>query len=175
MNNFNRNSGFSKPRNVQPSMKKKNSYTKNTQEKSPTASSIETHNNNPSAQSIQKQSSEVSSSDHRSPNGSNNKQSSKRPFTPSAAAHRQSVVHKEQNAAENRLNDLVNTASKQLNTSPEELKNAAQNGNMQKLFSQMSPSQAQQLQKILSDENAAKKLLSTPQAQALLRGISKNE
>ncbi len=77
--------------------------------------------------------------------------------------------------AANQLDNLVNTASKQLNTSPEELKNAAQNGNMQKLFSQMSPSQAQQLQKILSDENAAKKLLSTPQAQALLRGISKNE
>ena len=73
------------------------------------------------------------------------------------------------------LDNLVNTASRHLNTSPEELKNAAQSGNMQKLFSQMSPSQAQQLQKILSDENAAKKLLSTPQAQALLRGLSKNE
>ena len=73
------------------------------------------------------------------------------------------------------LDRLVNTASKHLNTSPDELKNAAQSGNMQKLFSQMSPSQAQQLQKILSDENAAKKLLSTPQAQALLRGLSKNE
>lgn len=73
------------------------------------------------------------------------------------------------------LDRLVDTASKHLNTSPEELKNAAQNGNMQKLFSQMTPAQAQQLQKILSDENAAKKLLSTPQAQALLRGLSKNE
>ena len=74
-----------------------------------------------------------------------------------------------------RLDNLVNTASKHLNTSPEELKKAAQNGNIQKLVNNMSPSQAAQLQRILSDENAAKKLLSTPQAQALLRGLQKNE
>ena len=74
-----------------------------------------------------------------------------------------------------RLDNLVNTASKHLNTSPEELKKAAQNGNIQKLLNNMSPSQAAQLQRILSDENAAKKLLSTPQAQALLRGLQKNE
>lgn len=82
---------------------------------------------------------------------------------------------KHQQESDDRLENLVNTTSKHLNTSPEELKNAAQSGNMQKLFSQMSPTQAQQLQKILSDEDAAKKLLSTPQAQALLRRLSKNE
>ena len=74
-----------------------------------------------------------------------------------------------------RLDNLVNTASKHLNTSPEELKKATQNGNLQKLINNMSPSQAAQLQRILSDENAAKKLLSTPQAQALLRGLQQNE
>ena len=58
---------------------------------------------------------------------------------------------------------------------PDELKKAAQNGNVQNLLSNMSPMQAQQIQKILSDENAAKKLLSTPQAQELLRRLSKNE
>lgn len=73
------------------------------------------------------------------------------------------------------LDNLLNKASKHLNASPEELKKAAQSGNMQKLISNMSPSQAAQLEKILSDENAAKKLLSTPQAQALLRGLQKNE
>ena len=75
----------------------------------------------------------------------------------------------------NQLDNLANIASKHLGTSPEELKKAAQNGNVQSLLSQMSPSQAQQIQKILSDENAAKKLLSTPQAQELLRRLSKNE
>lgn len=73
------------------------------------------------------------------------------------------------------LDSLVNTASKHLNTNPEELKKAAQSGSLKKLASNMTPSQAAQLEKILSDENAAKKLLSTPQAQALLRGLQKNE
>lgn len=76
---------------------------------------------------------------------------------------------------EEQLDNLVNKASKHLNSSPEEIKKAAQSGNLQKLLSNMSPSQAAQLEKILSDENAAKKLLSTPQAQALLRGLHKNE
>ncbi len=73
------------------------------------------------------------------------------------------------------LDNLANSAGKQLNTSPEELKKAAQTGNLKQVFSQLTPSQAQQLQKILSDENAAKKLLATPQAQAILRGLNKNE
>ncbi len=73
------------------------------------------------------------------------------------------------------LDNLVNTASKHLNTTPEELKTAAQSGNIQKLLSSLSQSQAAQLERILSDEDAAKKLLSTPQAQALLRGMKRNE
>ncbi len=79
------------------------------------------------------------------------------------------------NPNKNQLDNLANIASKHLGTSPDELKKAAQNGNVQNLLSNMSPMQAQQIQKILSDENAAKKLLSTPQAQELLRRLSKNE
>ncbi len=73
------------------------------------------------------------------------------------------------------LKNLVNTASKHLNTTPDALKAAAQSGNIQKLLSSLSPAQASQLERILSDEDAAKKLLSTPQAQALLRGMKQNE
>jgi len=148
MNSFNRNSGFGRQRNIQSAPKKNDFNSKDVQEKSSISGN--------------------SSADHRT------KPPVKRPFV-QVRNSQQSVKNDEQRSSEKRLDDLVNTASRQLNTSPEELKNAAQNGNMQKLFSQMSPSQAQQLQKILSDENAAKKLLSTPQAQALLRGLSKNE
>ncbi len=88
---------------------------------------------------------------------------------PQAQSNEQPKVNNE------RLDNLVNKASKHLNTSPEDLKKAAQSGNIQKLISGMSPAQAAQLERILSDENAAKKLLSTPQAQALLRGLQKNE
>lgn len=73
------------------------------------------------------------------------------------------------------IDNLANIAGRHLGKSPEEMKKAAQSGNLQQILSQMSPSQAKQLQKILSDENAAKKLLSTPQAQELLRRLSKNE
>lgn len=84
--------------------------------------------------------------------------------------------HNQTHTAQNStLDNLMNKASKHLNTTPDELKNAAQNGGLQKLLSNMTPSQAAQLEKILSDENATKKLLSTPQAQALLRGLQRNE
>lgn len=87
----------------------------------------------------------------------------------------QSPTPNQSQVSNEQIDNLLNKASKHLNSSPEALKNAAQSGNMQKLLSNMSPSQAAQLEKVLSDENAAKKLLSTPQAQALLRGLQKNE
>lgn len=57
----------------------------------------------------------------------------------------------------------------------EEIKKAVQNGNLNKALSQLTPEQSKQVQKLLSDEATAKKLLSTPQAQALIRRLSKNE
>lgn len=91
------------------------------------------------------------------------------------APQQQSPESAQPQGGSEQLDNLINKASKHLNSSPDDLKKAAQSGNMQKLLSSMSPSQAAQLEKILSDENAAKKLLSTPQAQALLRGLQKNE
>ncbi len=73
------------------------------------------------------------------------------------------------------LDRLADIAGQQLNTSPQQLKNAVQNGNIQNILSKMPPSQAQQIQKILSDETAAKKLLDSPQARELIRRLSKNE
>lgn len=73
------------------------------------------------------------------------------------------------------LDELVQKASKYLNTTPEQLKESAVNGSVQSIFSQMPPQQAQKLRQVLSDENAVKKLLSSQQAQAILRGLNKNE
>lgn len=92
-----------------------------------------------------------------------------------SSANNQSQSKPNQTQGNEQLDNLVNKASKHLNTTPDELKNAAQSGNIKNLLAQMPPSQAAQLERILSDENAAKKLLSTPQAQALLRGLQKNE
>lgn len=93
----------------------------------------------------------------------------------SVPQERQQNHNQTHTAQDSTLDNLMNKASKHLNTTPDELKNAAQNGGLQKLLSNMTPSQAAQLEKILSDENATKKLLSTPQAQALLRGLQRNE
>ena len=59
--------------------------------------------------------------------------------------------------------DMINKASKHLGKSPEELKSAMQN---------LSPQQAEQLNRALSDEEYAKQLLSSPQAQALIKLFS---
>ena len=123
---------------------------------------------------------QISQTNNNSPQGTNlstvntqNIEQSQAVVQPQVAAQPQNI---EQSKVNNEhLDNLVNAASKHLNTSPEDLKKVAQNGNIQKLLNNMSPSQAAQLQRILSDENAAKKLLSTPQAQALLRGLQKKE
>ncbi len=73
------------------------------------------------------------------------------------------------------LDELVGRAGKALGTSENEVRKAAQSGDIAKLLGKLTPAQAQQLKKALSDENAAKKLLSTPAAQALLKGLKKNE
>ena len=58
-----------------------------------------------------------------------------------------------------------------LGTTPEALKQAAQNGGLSQMLGQNDQSAA--LQKVLSDPEAAKKLLSTPQAKKLLQMLQK--
>lgn len=69
------------------------------------------------------------------------------------------------------INNLINTLSKKLGTQPETLKKAAQTGEVNNLFKNMDSKQASKLQKVLSDENSAKKLLDTPQAKALMKKL----
>lgn len=69
----------------------------------------------------------------------------------------------------NQLEALLRHAAKQLGTSPEQLKNAAQSGNLDRIVGGMNDGDAAQFRRVLSDPNAANKLLSTPQAQKLLQ------
>ncbi len=69
----------------------------------------------------------------------------------------------------NQVENLLNSVSKQLGTSPEELKSAAQTNNFSNVFENLNPKDAHNLQKVLSDKDAADKLLATPQAQQLLK------
>ena len=46
-----------------------------------------------------------------------------------------------------------------------------QNASLEKILSQLNPSQASKLQAVLSDRQATKQMLATPQAQALLKKL----
>lgn len=72
---------------------------------------------------------------------------------------------------QNQLEALLKMTAGRLGTTPEALKNAAQNGDLSKVLGQNESNAA--LQKVLSDPEAAKKMLSTPQAQKLLKMLQK--
>ncbi len=63
--------------------------------------------------------------------------------------------------------------AQQIGTSEEEIISAAKSGDLGRIFPKLSQSQAQQIKKLLSDEASAKKLLATPEAQAIIRKLSK--
>ena len=67
--------------------------------------------------------------------------------------------------------NLLKSVSDKLGKSPEELKKASETGNIENLLGNLRPNDAQKIQKILSDKNAAKKILSTPQAQSLIKKL----
>ena len=67
------------------------------------------------------------------------------------------------------LQKLLNTAAQRLGTNPDQLKNSAQNGDLSKMLGNLNANDAKKLQQVLNDPDEANKLLSTPQAQALLK------
>ena len=67
--------------------------------------------------------------------------------------------------------NLLKSVSDKLRKSPEELKKASETGNIENLLGNLRPNDAQKIQKILSDKNAANKILSTPQAQSLIKKL----
>ena len=67
---------------------------------------------------------------------------------------------------------LLRQASKQLVVTPQQLKNAAQSGQLDSIISGMNAGDADKFRKVLSDPNAANRMLSSPQAQKLLQMLS---
>lgn len=67
--------------------------------------------------------------------------------------------------------NLLKSVSDKLGKSTEELKKASETGNIENLLGNLRPNDAQKIQKILSDKNAANKILSTPQAQSLIKKL----
>lgn len=67
------------------------------------------------------------------------------------------------------LEAMLKTLAGRLGTTPQKLKETAEAGDFSNLTANANNPQAQQLNQVLSDPKAAQKLLSSPQAQALLK------
>lgn len=77
--------------------------------------------------------------------------------------------HNQSKLNQNQLEALLKLTSQRLGTTPEALKQAAQNGDLSQMLNGAGQNESAAMQKVLSDPEAAKKLLSTPQAQKLLQ------
>ncbi len=73
------------------------------------------------------------------------------------------------NGSNNRLEALLKITAQRMGSTPDALKEAAQNGQLAKLLGNVSAPESEAMQKVLSDPQAAQKLLSSPQAQKLLQ------
>ncbi len=73
----------------------------------------------------------------------------------------------------NQLEMLLKMAAKRLGTSPEQLKQAAQSGEMESIVGK--GREGEMLSKVLSDPQAAQKMLSSTQAQQLLKILGQNK
>ena len=67
------------------------------------------------------------------------------------------------------LEAMLRSAAQRMGTTPEALQRAAQNGDLSSMLGRLAQNQAAAMEHVLSAPEAAKQLLSTPQAQALLR------
>lgn len=67
------------------------------------------------------------------------------------------------------INELIYQLSQKIGTSPEQLSSAADRGELGSILSSSQNPQARQAADILSDPEQTKKLLESPQAQALMK------
>ncbi|MGN1114008.1 MAG: hypothetical protein ACI4RC_02665 [Oscillospiraceae bacterium] len=71
------------------------------------------------------------------------------------------------------LNTLLGIASKQLGTNPKDLENQLKSGSLDTALKGMPKEDVQKLQNVLSNPKSAEKILSTPQAKAILDKLTK--
>lgn len=69
------------------------------------------------------------------------------------------------------MNSLIEMLSQRLNSNPQQVKEALEKGKLDKVLMNMDSQQAQKISSILSDPEQSKKILSTPQAQALIKKL----
>lgn len=69
------------------------------------------------------------------------------------------------------MNSLIEMLSQRLNSNPQQVKEALEKGKLDKVLMNMDSQQAQKISSILSDPEQSKKILATPQAQALIKKL----
>lgn len=70
---------------------------------------------------------------------------------------------------------LLQLASKKLGTTPEELKESIENGDLEKVKGSVRSSDAEKLKQIMQNPELASELLSTPQARMLMNLLQKRK
>jgi hypothetical protein len=79
---------------------------------------------------------------------------------------------KENHELQKSMRPLLDEAAKRLGTTPEDLKQRLNSGDIQGIMNNMPKQQQSALAKTLSDKAACEKLLNSPQAQALIKKLS---
>lgn len=78
---------------------------------------------------------------------------------------------------EKNIDKLISSLSKQLGVSENQIKNAAQNGNVNDILKNADSNQTDKIKSVLNDPEKTKEILNSPQAQALIKllgGDNKN-
>ena len=70
---------------------------------------------------------------------------------------------------EKNINKLISSLSKQLGVSENQIKNAAQNGNVNDILKNADSNQTEKIKSVLNDPEKTKEILNSPQAQALIK------
>lgn len=69
------------------------------------------------------------------------------------------------------ISRLIQKLSERMGTPESEIRNAVANSNYSKLLGRMDPAQAQKIEEMLGDEQAAKQFLNSPQAKAIIKRL----
>lgn len=70
---------------------------------------------------------------------------------------------------EKNINKLISNLSNQLGVSENQIKNAAQNGNVNDMLKNADSNQTDKIKSVLNDPEKTKQILNSPQAQALIK------
>ena len=70
---------------------------------------------------------------------------------------------------EKNINKLISSLSKQLGVSENQIKNAAQNGNVNDILKNADSNETEKIKSVLNDPEKTNEILNSPQAQALIK------